>query len=155
MPHPYVTKVTFKDGQIVLTVELDEYLAGESVEISGYATQNGGGFATFYDIQIANENPDGTVVMYVTAAPSEQFQSGEDITVAARASRVWVTVLTESPDGEVPPPYNPKLPSDGTTAQEGTTWNSVTAVGWAVPAPLPSSSAIQTSAGSDSSFRHK
>jgi hypothetical protein len=154
MPHPYVTKVTFNDGQLVLTVELDEYLAAESVEISGYATQNSGGFATFNDIQIATKIPDGTVVMYVTATPSEQFKSGEDITVSARASRVWVTVLTESPDGDIPN-YHPMSPSGGTTAQEGTAWNSVTAVGWAAPAPLSSSSAGKTSAGSDSNFQNK
>jgi len=151
MPHPYVTKVTFNNGQLVLTVELDEYLVGESVEISGYATQNSGGFATFNDIQIAKKIPDGTVVMYVMATPSEQFKSGEDLTVSARASRVWVTVLTESPDGGMSN-YHPMPPSDGTATQDGTTWNSVTAVGWASPAPLSSSSASKTLAGSDSSF---
>jgi hypothetical protein len=152
MSNPYVTKVTFKDGQIVLTVQLDESLANESVEISGYATQDGGGFATFYDIQNTKENPDGSVVIYVKAAPSQNFMNGQPVTVTLRASRVWVTVLAESQDGPERP-YYPAITSDGTTARDGTTWGELAAVGSV--SPLSSSRVGKTSAGSDSNFRGK
>jgi len=152
MPNPYVTKVTFKDGQIVLTVELDESLADESVEISGYATQDSGGFANFYDIQNAKENPDGSVIMYVSAAPSQDFMNGQPVTVSLRAARVWVTVLAESQDGQGSRYHPAKIPG-GTTARDGTTWGELAAVGSVSPLSYPS--AGQASAGSDSNFRHK
>ena len=66
MSLPYVTKVAFKNGQIVLRIEVDEYLVDESVEISGYATQNGGGFASFYDLKVVEEEADGTTWNTVT-----------------------------------------------------------------------------------------
>lgn len=155
MPHSYVTKVTLKDGQIVLTVEVDESLAGEPVEISGYATQNSGGFATFYDIQSAGENPDGTVVIYVKATPTKAFQDGEDVTVSLRAARVWVTVLTESQDGQPSPQYHPAPTQQGPAAGDGTSWSIIRAVGWASPVLLSTPGDGQPSAGSDSSFQHK
>src|SRR5262245_40431134 len=64
MSLPYVTDVSFKDGKIVLSIQLEKELANESVEISGYATQSNGAFATFYDIQSARENPAGKVMMF-------------------------------------------------------------------------------------------
>ena len=120
MPRPYVSGVTLKGGQIVLTVQLDEYLAGQPVEISGYATQNSGAFANFYGIQTVGANPDGTVVMYVEATPEKAFIAGEDVTVSLRAAKVWVTVLSGiSPAG---PPVK---------AVDGTVWNSVQEEVWA------------------------
>jgi hypothetical protein len=120
MPRPYVSAVTFISGQVVLTVQLDEYLAGQPVEISGYATQNSGAFANFYSIQTAGKNPDGTVVMYVKATPEKAFIAGEDVTVSLRAAKVWVTVLSGiSPAG---------TPAKAT---EGTTWNNVLEEVWA------------------------
>jgi hypothetical protein len=120
MPRPYVSGVTFKGGQIVLTVQLDEYLAGQPVEISGYATQNSGAFANFYGIQTVGANPDGTVVMYVKATPEKAFMAGEDVTVSLRAAKVWVTVLSGiSPEG------GPEKAADGTA------WNNVQDEVWA------------------------
>ncbi len=144
MPHPYVSTVTFKDGQIVLTVQLDEYLADQPVEVSGYATQNSGGFATFYAIQSAGANPDGTVVMYVRATPEKEFMTGEDVTVSLRAAKVWITVLTE--DGEAAPHDQPGK------APDGTAWNHVKEVGWASAGPMPSWGAGRSSGGGDSTF---
>jgi hypothetical protein len=155
MSLPYDTDVSFKDGQIVLTIELDRYLANESVEISGYAAQVNGAFATFYDIQVAKENPAGKVVMFVKATPSIQFQTGEPVIVALRASRVWVTVLAEPDEPMSPPGKSPAETPAGPAAPEGHTWPVVTAVSWAAPLPAPSSSASETSAGSDSSFQYR
>jgi hypothetical protein len=140
MGRPYVTGVTFNGGKIVLTVLLDTFLANKPVEISGFATQNSGGFATFYGIQSANENPDGTVLMYVTATPSVEFKNGEDVTVSLRAASVWITVLGESQDGGIQPA------AAGTPAQDGATWDSLKSVGY------PTAGAEWESAGSDPSF---
>ena len=46
-PHPWVTDVTITDGQIVLTVEVDRVQDWGAIELSGYATQDGGAFAAF------------------------------------------------------------------------------------------------------------
>lgn len=151
MPHPYVTGVSFKDGQIVLTVELDNSMANESVEISGSATQNNGAYATFYDIQSVDENPAGKVVMFVKATPAIAFQNGDPVTCSLRASRVWVTVV--APDGQMS--SSAKGAPAGTAVPDGTTWNNVTAVGWAAPLQMPSSGASETSAGSGSNFPGK
>src|SRR6516162_7269196 len=65
MPNPYVKNVAFIDNQLVLTVQVDDYPVGEVLEISGYATQNGGAFAVFNDVKAVPErNPDGTGYMY-------------------------------------------------------------------------------------------
>jgi hypothetical protein len=153
MPHPYVTRVTFTDDQIVLTVQLDLFPSGEFIEISGFATQNSGGFANFYDIQPVKKNPDGTVIMYVKATPTKAFENGEDVTVSLRAAIVWVTVLTETQDEEIEPTDQSKPATGGATAQAVTALNGVTAVGWASGGPVPSWGAGQASAGSDSSFQ--
>lgn len=141
MAHPYVTKVTLKDGQIVLTVEFDANMADQSFEISGYATQNGGAFANFYDVQVPKEAEDGTVVAYVKAAPLQEFKNNENVTVVLRAARVWVTVLTQPKDGPMPPQ------GSAAPAEDGTTWNSIRAVGWVSPAGSPEWNAGQPSAG--------
>jgi hypothetical protein len=154
MPHPYVTHVTFADGQIILTIELAKSMANESVEISGYATQNSGGFATFYDIQSPGENPDGTVIMYVSATPTKAFQNGEDVTASLRASRVWVTVLKESRDGQTSPRYDPEsVGMQGPGAKDGTSWSNIRAVGWASPSPVSTAGDPQASVGNDSPFQ--
>src|SRR5262245_23970824 len=144
---PYVTNVTLKKNQIVLTVRVDEFEPGEPLEISGHATQNGGAFAVFYDVQrVPEQNPDGTAYMYVKSPPSREFKTGHDVTVVLRAARVWATVLTEPQDGQTPSKDKDEL------AEEGTTWNIIKAV--ASPDVGPSSvwNASQTSAGGDSSF---
>jgi hypothetical protein len=141
MPRPYVSAVTFKGGQIVLTVQLDEYLAGQPVEISGYATQNSGAFANFYSIASVGANPDGTVVRYVMATPKKAFMAGEAVTVSLRAAKVWTTVLTGiSPAG---PPV---------TAADGTTWNNVTQEISVSGESWSSGSASQASEDADSNF---
>lgn len=122
MSPPYVTSVTLKDNQIVLTVRVDNFKPGESLEISGQATQNGGAFAAFHDTQSVPEpNPDGTAYIYVKATPSEQFENRRNVTVVLRAAKVWATVL-----GESPPEQRPAGRVD--TAGDGSTWNYIKAV---------------------------
>ena len=138
MPDSYVTKVTFQDAHdaspayLVLTVQVNKYLVNKPVEISGFATQNSGGFAIFDDIQSVQENPDQpvqenpdeTVTIEVKATPSVNFNTGEDVTVSLRVATVWVTVLGEGQDG---PGY---VEPEGTAAQGGETWGIVKEVGY-------------------------
>ena len=126
MPRPHVTKVTFTGGKILLTVELEEFMAGRSVEISGYATQNSGGFATFYDTQTVTATRDGTVIAYVEATSSNGFKNGEDVTASMRASIVWSTVLT-GPAGQTWTPGQPATPEKETPIQDGATWDTIRA----------------------------
>src|SRR5690242_16072390 len=95
MSHPYVTKVTLLDGLIMLTLEFDKSMADLAFEISGYATQNGGAFANFYDVKTPTAAPDETVVAYIETAPLRPFKNGEDVTVVLRAARVWAAVLRQ------------------------------------------------------------
>jgi hypothetical protein len=121
MSNPYVTGVTFKNSQIVLTVRVDDYQTGESLEISGQATQNGGAFAAFYDTKTVPEhNPDGTAYIYVEATPSQEFEKGRNVTVVLRAAKVWVTVLGDSPPEQGPTAH--------VEAGEGSTWNYIKAL---------------------------
>lgn len=145
MSHPYVTKVTLLDGQVVLTVEFDASAAGQPFEIAGHATQNGGAFANFYDVKVAQAAPDGTVVAYVKAPPMEAFKKGEDITVVLRAARVWATVLKQTPPDQTPPEVvtEPVVPP----VQGGTTWNMVKKVEWVAPAGSPDWNPGTASAG--------
>jgi hypothetical protein len=124
MSEPYVIRVTFKENQVLLTVQVDDFPSGALVEISGYATQEGGGFASFYGVQAVVKNPDDTAFIYAAATPTTPFKNGEAVTVVLRAARVWATVITEpggpgtSKTGAVPDP----------PARDGTTWNVIKAV---------------------------
>jgi hypothetical protein len=124
MSHPYVTNVTVQDGQIVLTVQADEFEPDETIEISGNATQDSGGFASFYDIQPVTQNPDGNVVMHVRATPSQEFRKDRDVTVVLRAARVWATVLAaqleQGPSQELAELPPSQEQDEG--AAEGTAW---------------------------------
>ena len=127
MSDPYVTSAKITNGRITLSVRVDDFKAGDYVEISGQATQTNGAFANFYDIQqvptkpnvLANapNNPDADdkdhFYIYVTGAPSpHQFSNSHDVSAVVRAGRVWLTVLKgQALSGGI-----------GTTAGEGTTW---------------------------------
>jgi hypothetical protein len=144
MPHPYVTKVTFFNNQLVLTIEIDEFAPGETLEISGHVTQTGGGFAVFNDIQpVPEHNPDGGAYMWVKAPPSSAFKKGHAVTVVLRAARVWATVLGENQpepgEAESAPPsgaaQSPPSSDQAEPAGEGTTWGDVRQVAYPVPPP--------------------
>jgi hypothetical protein len=123
MSPPYVTGVTFKNSRIVLTIRVDNFQPGESLEISGQATQNGGGYAAFYDNKcvVPKPNPDGTAYIYVEATPSQAFENSSNITVVLRAAKVWVTVLGESPPESRPVGH--AAPVD-----DGSTWGYIQAM---------------------------
>jgi hypothetical protein len=96
-------------GTIQVSIEVDAFMPGESVEISGYVTQNHGAFATINDYQTINTRLGEIANLTVTATPvpgSNPFQEGHDVTVFLWASKVWVTVLGE---GQVQPQGIPSL----------------------------------------------
>jgi hypothetical protein len=100
MPESYVTGAQI-DGKnrIVLSVDVDAFIPGESVEISGYAIQEGdGGFATFSEVQTINTHKPGDVAkltVKATPAQGKGFVQGQDVTVFLQVSKVWMTVLSE------------------------------------------------------------
>jgi len=153
MVNPYVTNVTLRKKQIVLTIKVDDYPPGEDLEISGQATQNGGAFAVFNGIkQVPEPNPDGTAYIYLEASPAQDFEKGHDITVVLRAARVWTTVLGESPEPESSS-HAAQLPTTtGKTesSDEGTSWNKIRAVTYA--GPSSPGNAGQNPTGSEASF---
>ncbi|HEY2305241.1 MAG TPA: hypothetical protein VGI05_05105 [Streptosporangiaceae bacterium] len=86
--------------QIELAVQVDDFVSGETVEISGQATQSGGAFANYYDIQKVPDAVTGTdakphrsVTVTTHPIPPFPFVQGQPVTVVLRVSRVWVTVL--------------------------------------------------------------
>lgn len=122
MPDSYVTEATFTPGgPITLKVMVTDFAPGEYLEISGHATQTGGAFANYYEIQPvpANVDADGDRYVTVTAQPipPQKFYNDEDVTVVLRVARVWVTVLGKLPnqDTYTQPP----------AAQGAATWNVV------------------------------
>jgi hypothetical protein len=145
MSHPYVTKVTLLDGQIMLTLVFDKSMAGLSFELSGYATQNGGAFANFYDVKTPTAAPDKTVVAYIETAPLRPFKNGEDVTVVLRAARVWATVLRQPEDA--PPPGIAPHAWVGTPAPVGATWNDIRELAWVPSVGLHGWNAVQAAAG--------
>ena len=146
MSEPWVTQVTVIGDELLLTVQVDEFVGNEPLEVSGSVTQHGGAIATVFDVQPVVKNPDGTATMYVKATPAQGFQEGYDVTVVLRAARVWVTVLRQQ--GEPPTVGIPDRPPAG----DGTVWNGLRAARQATGGGSPTWSAEGTPAGSGSSF---
>ena len=153
MSEPWVTRVTVQGNQLLLTVQVDEFLSDEPIEISGYVTQHGGAIATVYDIQTVTKNPDGTATVYVKAAPAQGFQDGYDVTIVLRAARVWVSVLKQPQDEPMPPPI--VTPSDRPQAGDGTVWSYIRAAGRATIGGSSTWTAGGAPAAGDSSFREE
>ena len=122
--HTKATQVQIdNDGTLQVSIEVDAFMPGESVEISGYVTQNHGAFATINKYQTIYKKLDEIVNLTVTATPiegSNPFQQGHDVTVFLWASKVWVTVLGEGPAQQ--PGMPPHL------AEPGTVWGKVKGV---------------------------
>jgi len=92
--------------QIKLSVEVTDFMsAGGSVEISGQATQVGGGFADIYKIVDMTEATQGDtpgewfVTVTADTAPPYRFRKDQDVTVFIRTAKVWVSVLGEHTAG--------------------------------------------------------
>ena len=151
--NPWVTKVTIIGDQLLLTVQVDEFVTNESIEMSGYVTQHGGAIATVFDVQPVTRNPDGSATMYVTATPAQGFQEGYDVTVVLRAARVWMTVLKQQQDGTVQPQAEDV--TERPPAGDGTVWNSIRATGWETAGGSPMWIGGGTPAGSGPSFRRE
>jgi hypothetical protein len=124
MPHPYVTSATIKKDNIIeIGVEADNYNPGDYIEVSGHATQTGGAFANFYDIQevpapTTKDNsrdgkPHSDVYVQAHPLPPNKFRKTEDVTIVVRVGKVWLTVLGRT--------YDPT--QEGLAAGEGTTWD--------------------------------
>jgi hypothetical protein len=119
---PYVTSVKFAGGQLTFSVRVDDFQSDEEeyVEISGYATQTGGAFANIYNVATIPPKANGTndpppVDVTATPGPDKKFSKDQDITVAIRVSKVWVTVLGIGVASE----------NQLQTADDGTTWDTV------------------------------
>lgn len=131
MPDSYVTSAALTTDaqsvtQIALTVQVDDFVSGEMVEISGQATQSGGAFANYYDIQKVPDavtGADGKSHRAVTVTthpiPTFPFMQGQPVTVVLRVSRVWVTVLG---------PQSGVSSDSSTPAGNNTTWAPPTVV---------------------------
>lgn len=120
MVNPYVTSATFASGQMTFSVLADDFQGDEEeyIEISGYATQTGGAFANIYTVaSIPAKAADGSkpppVTVQANPRPQMKFRQDQDVTVAIRVSKVWVTVLRIAPLGDET--ENPPPPPDGTT----------------------------------------
>jgi hypothetical protein len=84
--------------QIALTVQVDNFESGKTVEISGHATQGDGAFANYYvlkQVPDADPNNGGHKIVTVTTRPipPSQFGQNQEVTVVLRVSMVWATVL--------------------------------------------------------------
>jgi hypothetical protein len=103
MANSWVTKAAITTDatagtQITLTVQIDDFTAGETVEISGQATQEGGAFANYYSLKqvpVADPtNGDHKIVTVTThPIPPNQFVPDKEVTTVLRVSMVWATVL--------------------------------------------------------------
>ena len=120
--HPYVDSVSMAGNQIKLSVEVTDFMTtGGSVEISGQATQDGGGCANIYklvDLSKATEGDPGEWFVTVTAdtVPPCHFRKDQPVTVFIRTARVWVSVLGVPTMAET-------LSLSGPAADKDTTWD--------------------------------
>jgi hypothetical protein len=124
MPDSWVTDATLTTDaqnvtQITLTVLVDGFETNKMVEISGHATQPNGAFANFYDIKqvpIPDANGDQVIPVSTQPIPPNPFMEGQEITIALRVSKVWVTVLSPFQIEGQP------LPDPGKQAEDNTVW---------------------------------
>lgn len=126
MPYPYVDSALISGDKIQLAVGVDNFEAGTYIEISGSATQTGGAFANFYDIQPvpnAPNDPDDPTsqhrYVFVSAhpLPPNKFREDEDITTVIRVGKAWLTVLGKAGQPELPGGIQPSV--------DGTKWDVV------------------------------
>jgi hypothetical protein len=126
MPYSAVSKITLtQSGKITLSVTVPDWEEGLPIEISGQATQENGAVATFYSVQEMNAS--GVLqVSDVAAAPPNKFEAGFPITVVARASEAWITMLRANTDPEALKGTEGSDPLDGAWKEDDAHW----AVAW-------------------------
>lgn len=99
----WVTNAEIDGNYIVLTVQVDTFADGETVEVSGCATQayetpSDGGFATFSEIKKIEitDKSTSTAELKIKAKMTKDFQQGQDVTVVVRVAKVWISVLSDA-----------------------------------------------------------
>ena len=126
MPYSAVSKITLdQSGKITLHITVPDWEEGLPIEISGQATQENGAVATFYSVQ---EMPASGVLQVsdVFAAPPNEFKAGFPITVVARASEAWITMLRANTDSEALKATEGSDPLHGVWEEDNAHW----AVAW-------------------------
>jgi hypothetical protein len=122
-PYPYVDSATINGDKIQLSVGVDNWDAGTYIEISGSASQTGGAFANFYDIQPVPDHPNDPddpesphryVFVSAHPLPPNKFREDEDVTTVIRVGKVWLTVLGKEKQAAQPEGTQP--------AREGAKW---------------------------------
>jgi hypothetical protein len=97
---PHVTTVHYRgDGTVRVHVAVDDFKDGQKVEVSGTITQPSGKFATFHWTQTVNRpsgSPPNAPVELEVPIGLTDLTDDEDVTVVARVSEVWSTVLTKT-----------------------------------------------------------
>jgi Animal haem peroxidase len=96
MPYSAVSKITLhQSGKITLYVRVPNWEEGLPIEISGQATQENGAVASFYSVQEMPASDENGAELQVSsiAVPPNEFDAGFPITVVARASEAWITML--------------------------------------------------------------
>ena len=89
------------DGSIDLTVRIAGFQVDYSVEVSGYATQHSGTFATFSETaKVTPANSPDAFELKVTIPKDKlaNLKVGKPITVVTWVSEVWPSVLIEDKD---------------------------------------------------------
>ena len=101
-----VTRVAITDGtsqSAVITVQLSGFEKGEYAQLSGFAAQRNGGFASITgeyvigDVDPATEAAD----FDVTVTPVKNFVKDKEVTTSLWAAKVWLTVLDHDATGWV------------------------------------------------------
>lgn len=99
-----VTKIEVTDGtpqSAVITVQLSGFEKGEYAQLSGFAAQRDGGFASISgEYVIGDVNPTtGAAVFDVTVTPMRKFKKDVEVTTSLWAAKVWLTVLDHDATG--------------------------------------------------------
>ena len=132
MPDSRVISAEIDGEEIVLDVDVAAFADGETVEVSGCATQaygadGDGGFATFSETQKINKPyTREPAKLKVRAKLTKDFEADQDITFVVRVAKVWITVLSQETPSQ-------GTPSQGSSAEAATPgrkrWNSLKGVG--------------------------
>jgi hypothetical protein len=97
MAYSYLERVESNaDGSTALFLQVSGYEAGAPVEISGTITQPSGTAGSFCGVQLipSSVNPGDPAILVVTVPT--RLTTGETVTVIARVTDAWVTVLDPS-----------------------------------------------------------
>jgi hypothetical protein len=99
-----VTKIAVTDGtpqSAVITVQLSGFEKGEYAQLSGFAAQRDGGFASISGEYVIGEvDPaTGAAVFDATVTPMKKFVKNAEVTTSLWAAKVWLTVLDHDATG--------------------------------------------------------